>query len=328
VKTALYWKKSKDKIINCLLCPHYCVILNDKTGLCKVRKNTDGQLFTLVFEEVTSIALDPIEKKPLYHFYPGSVILSIGTNGCNLACQFCQNWEISQNPNSGRQNISSDELIKAAIKAKSIGIAYTYNEPFIWFEFVLETAQKARKAGLKNVLVTNGYVNNDPLMEILPLIDAMNIDLKSFKEAFYKNICNGDLETVKKTIKKSFGKCHIELTNLLIPSKNDSEEELTAMAKWVAGISPDIPFHISRFFAQYMMKNDPTPVATLENARKIISKQLKYVYVGNVNSTDGRNTICHKCNKLLIDRTGYSISGIKVVDGKCTECGNTIYGAF
>ena len=327
MKTALYWEKSGDKV-RCLLCPHYCLISEGENGLCKIRNNIGGTLVTTIFGEVTSTAIDPIEKKPLYHYLPGSMIFSAGTNGCNLACQFCQNWEISQTPDSGRHQMSSDEIIKAALNAKSFGVAYTYNEPFIWFEFVLETAKKARKAGLKNVLVTNGYINNDPLMELLPYIDAMNIDLKAFKQVFYRDICKGDVETVKSTIIKSFEKCHIELTNLLIPSQNDTEEELNAMANWVADISPDIPFHLSRYFAQYQMKSSPTSIVALEKAREILSKTVNYVYIGNANVKDGSTTKCYKCKNLLVTRTGYSISNIKIVNGKCGYCGNSIYGTF
>jgi len=327
VKTALYWEKFNGKV-KCVLCPHNCIILDEKQGVCKVRNNADGTLVTSIYGEITSIALDPVEKKPLYHFFPGSKILSIGTNGCNLSCRFCQNWQISQNSDSGRQSISSDEVVKAALKAKSIGIAYTYNEPFIWYEFVLETAKKAKNAGLKNVLVTNGYVNEAPLMEILPFIDAMNIDLKAFKQSFYKNICNGDIKIVKQTIIKSFKKCHIELTNLLIPSQNDTEEELNAMAEWVAGVSTEIPVHLSRYFPKYQMKEDSTSVPLLENAKKILLKKLKYVYIGNVDIPGSSNTVCNMCKNLLIDRTGHSVRSIKVVNGKCEKCGNDIYGNF
>jgi len=327
VKTALYWESYKDKI-KCLLCPHFCIITAGSSGLCKVRKNIDGELVSTIFGEATSIALDPVEKKPLYHFYPGSKILSAGTNGCNFSCQFCQNWEISQNSDSGRQDISAAELINTALKARALGIAYTYNEPFVWFEFVLETAQKAKKAGLKNVLVTNGYVNRAPLRELLPFIDAMNIDLKAFKESFYKNICNGGVEAVKNTIKESFKQCHIELTNLLIPSLNDTEKELQDMAEWIASISPDIPVHLSRYFPYHKMTTGATTEKSLLNARAILSKALRYVYLGNTNIEGSGLTRCHKCNKPIADRTGYSFRSLNLVKGKCGYCGNPIYGKY
>ena len=327
MQTALYWEKYNNKV-RCLLCPHNCIIAKGQSGICKVRINVDGQLVSSIYGEVTSLALDPIEKKPLYHFHPGSAILSIGTNGCNLACQFCQNWQFSQTGDSGRQKITSEEIIKEALRVGSVGIAYTYNEPFIWYEFVLETAIKAKKAGLKNVLVTNGYVNNEPLVELLPFIDAMNIDLKSFKKGFYKDICNGDVSHVKNNIISAFKKCHIEITNLIIPSKNDTVAELEELAGWVASISPFIPVHLSRYFANYKMKIDPTAVLSLQKARDVLLKQLKYVYIGNVNIENNSNTYCPGCDKLLIDRTNYAVKSIKVVDGKCKYCGNAINGVF
>ncbi|MEI6845571.1 MAG: AmmeMemoRadiSam system radical SAM enzyme, partial [Candidatus Firestonebacteria bacterium] len=281
MKEALHWEK-KGKAVHCLLCPHSCLLQEQMSGVCKVRKNIDGKLVSLIYGEVTSIALDPVEKKPLYHFYPGSRILSLGTNGCSFSCEFCQNWEISQIADTGRRRVTSAALVEKAIKEESIGIAYTYNEPFIWFEFVLETAKKVRKAGLKNVLVTNGYVNPKPLEEILPYIDAMNIDLKSFKESFYKNTCHGSLEPVKNTIVQSYKHCHIEITNLLIPGENDSTEELAELAGWIAGISTDIPLHVSAYFPQFKMKNPATTAAGVEKARIIYSKILKYVYTGNI----------------------------------------------
>ncbi len=278
---ALYWKKEKNQI-RCQLCPHCCLLYKGQTGICKVRKNIAAKMVTLIYGEVTSIALDPIEKKPLHRFYPGSKILSIGTNGCNLSCKFCQNWEISQNADSIRKKITADQLIAMALETKSIGLAYTYNEPFIWYEFVLKTAKKAKKAGLKNVMVTNGFVNEEPLRKLLPFIDAMNIDIKSFKESFYRDICHGTLEPIKKTIKTVYGKCHLELTNLIIPSKNDTDEELCEMAEWVASISTEIPFHISRYFPGHDMNIPLTPLSTLEKAKKIFEKKLKYVYLGNI----------------------------------------------
>ncbi|MFH1825189.1 MAG: AmmeMemoRadiSam system radical SAM enzyme [Candidatus Firestonebacteria bacterium] len=328
MKEALYYEKLEDKKVYCSLCPKECKILEGKTGFCQVRLNKDGDLYSTIYEEVTSLGVDPVEKKPLYHFYPGSYILSVGTNGCNLGCDFCQNWEISQVSNSGREKITSDQLLEMAEKENSIGIAYTYNEPFIWFEFVLETAIKIKNKGLKNVLVTNGFVNEKPLLEILPYIDAMNIDLKSFNGDFYKKICKGDLEKVKRTIEISAKKCHIELTNLIVPTLNDSKEEITNLVDWIAGLSPDIPLHFSKYSPRYKMDIPETPVNTLNGAYEIAKKKLKYVYLGNIYSIEGNITYCPDCKKDIIVRRGYNIAKCEINNGKCRFCNTDIRGVF
>jgi len=286
----MYFEKLDDtdeSKVHCLLCPQDCVIKPGTDGACKARRNIGGELYSLNYGRVTSISLDPVEKKPLSRFHPGSYILSAGSFGCNLKCAFCQNWSISQM--EARTNDASPEmLVKKAAELKSrgnIGIAYTYNEPFIWYEFVYETAAAAKKAGLLNVLVTNGFVREDPLRNLLPSIDAMNIDLKSFSDDFYKKICKGSLEHVKKTIMIAAAAewCHVELTTLIIPGLNDSEAEIGETASWISSISPDIPLHLSRFFPDYEMRDrPPTPRETLEKAAEIASKHLKYVYIGNI----------------------------------------------
>ena len=216
MKEALFYQALADKKVKCLLCPHGCIVSPDKTGFCGVRQNKQGKLYSLIYGQITSLASDPIEKKPLYHYHPGEYILSLGTKGCNLACLFCQNWSISQNPDALLEPISCEQIIKQAKRDKSFGIAYTYNEPFIWYEFVLDTAILAKSQGLENVLVTNGYINPEPLDKILPYIDAMNIDLKSIDNEFYQKFCKGQLEPVLATIKSAHQACHIELTNLII----------------------------------------------------------------------------------------------------------------
>ncbi len=252
-------------------------------GTCGVRINDNGRLYSLISGKATSIALDPIEKKPLYHYHPGEYILSLGTKGCNFHCSFCQNWQISQDLNVPAEDITSEEVVQKTKESKSFGIAYTYNEPFIWYEFVLNTARLAKSNGLENVLVTNGYVNMEPLEEMLPYINAMNIDLKSINEDFYKKICKGELKPVLDCIKKSVKSCHIELTNLLIPSLNDSEEDIGRLVGWVyENAGPDTPLHFSRYFPCYKMKLPPTPRETLEMAKRIAEKKLKHVYLGNV----------------------------------------------
>ena len=247
-----------------------------------MRVNKGGILYSEVYGRIASASLDPIEKKPLYRYHPGEYIYSIGTKGCNFHCDFCQNWQISQSPDAQLEDITPEEVISRAKGLKSFGIAYTYNEPFIWYEFVLKCAKLARDNNLENVLVTNGYVNIKPLEEMLPYIGAMNIDLKAFNKEFYAKICGGRLESVLEVIKRARKDCHIELTTLIIPGLNDSEEEIREEAKWIrANAGFETPLHLSRYFPCYKMKLPPTPLETLERARDIALESLKYVYLGN-----------------------------------------------
>ncbi|ABP66785.1 Radical SAM domain protein [Caldicellulosiruptor saccharolyticus DSM 8903] len=279
---ARYYEKLENKKVRCKLCPHGCVILPGNTGFCRARKNIDGKLYSLNYGYISSIAFDPIEKKPLYHFYPGSSILSIGTFGCSFRCQHCQNFEISQLiPNVFE--VDTERLIELAKKDKDcIGIAFTYNEPTIWFEYVLDVAKKFKEEGFKTVLVTNGYLNEEPLLELLEVIDAANIDLKAFNDEFYKKVCSGDLESVKRFIEICNKKIHIEITTLIIPTLNDSEEEVENLAKWLSSIDDRIPLHLTRYFPRYKMTLPPTPKETLFKLREIAKKYLMYVYLGNI----------------------------------------------
>ena len=283
MKEALFYEKQKGKQIRCFLCPHYCQIKDGAKGFCGVRSNQDGQLFSLNYGRVSSLALDPIEKKPLYHYHPGEFILSIGTVGCNLSCLFCQNWNISKDVAAPTEAMTSQEIVEKAKQLRSFGIAYTYNEPFIWYEFVYETAQLARKAGLENVLVTNGYVTLDPLKKLLPLVDAMNIDLKSIRDDFYKKVCSGSVAEVLETIRLAVKSCHVEVTNLIIPTLNDSDEDLEDLVEWIrANAGDEVVLHFSRYFPCYKMSLPPTPKETLMRAEGIAKKKLKHVYLGNV----------------------------------------------
>ncbi|MFH0840123.1 MAG: AmmeMemoRadiSam system radical SAM enzyme [Candidatus Omnitrophota bacterium] len=283
MKEALYYKLERDKI-RCELCPNDCLIADGKKGMCKVRVNKANTLYTEVYNRATSIALDPIEKKPLYHYHRGEYILSLGTKGCNFACPWCQNWSIAQGENVLTHDTTKEEVVRKAREAGSFGIAYTYNEPFIWFEFVLECAEFAKKSGFENVLVTNGYVHKEPLYEILPYIGAMNIDIKSIEEEFYKEHCLGKLEPVLENTKIAKEKgVHIEITNLIIPTLNDSEKNVGKLVDWVyANLGAETPLHFSRYFPCHKMKLPPTPRETLERAKEIADKKLKYVYLGNV----------------------------------------------
>ena len=283
MKEALYYERLDNKRVRCNLCPYECNIPPSGKGACGVRLNKDGTLYTSVYGKTTGISLDPIEKKPLYRYHPGEYILSLGTRGCNLHCEFCQNWHISQEAGGPTENITPEEIIERAHALGSFGIAYTYNEPFIWYEFVLDTAKLARANGLENVLVTNGFVNTGPLEGMLPYINAMNIDLKSFDEDFYAKVCRGSLKPVLNAIKVSAKKCHIELTNLIIPTLNDSEPAIRNMVDWIYNnLGPEVPLHLSRYFPCYKATLPATPVETLIKAEKIAKEKLKYVYVGNV----------------------------------------------
>lgn len=283
MKEASYYEKLEDRAVRCRLCPHECVIADGKRGSCGVRVNRAGTLSAENYGRTTGISLDPIEKKPLYHFYPGTRILSLGTTGCNLRCAFCQNWSISQDRSVPTREITPREVVAKARAANSFGIAYTYNEPFVWYEFVLETARLARAEKLANVLVTNGYVNPKPLDEMLPLIDAMNVDLKAFDDGFYRKVCKGRLGPVLETIRRAARSCHLELTTLLVPTLNDGEEELRRLVAWIAdNVGREVPLHLSRYFPCYKMDLPPTPIESLARAERIAKERLKYVYLGNI----------------------------------------------
>ncbi len=285
---AMFYEKLDSKRVHCFLCPHHCNIPQDGRGLCGARKNMDGTLYSLNYGEISSIGVDPIEKKPLNRFHPGTYILSVGSAGCNLKCPFCQNHSIAQvKPEEiHTYHADSDEIIAKAVSLKNqgnIGIAYTYNEPSVWYEFVYETARKANKEGLLNVLVTNGYISEEPLIQILPYIDAMNIDLKAYNDRFYRELVKGGLEEVKETIRRSAASCHVEVTTLVIPGWNDSVEEMEEMSKWLAALSPEIPLHLSRYFPKYEMTDrPPMPLNTLTELKKTAGRHLRYVYLGNV----------------------------------------------
>lgn len=280
-----YYEKLDGNRVLCRLCPHHCNIRPDHTGICGVRHNREGTLYAMSYGGITSVALDPIEKKPLARFNPGSMILSVGSYGCNFKCTFCQNHSISMcKPET--IYISPEDLVQKALKLKpngNIGIAYTYNEPLISYEYVYDCCVPARENGLKNVIVSNGYIEQEPLKELLPFVDAMNIDLKSFGDDFYSKICGGVPEHVRNTIETSSKSCHVEVTTLIIPGLNDSENEMDSLVSWLASVNPEIPLHLSRFFPTYKMQDrPPTPVETIRSLVRIAKQRLKYVYTGNI----------------------------------------------
>ncbi len=319
---ARYYEK-KNGYIECQLCPHYCKIQPGKLGACRARKNESDKLWAINYGETTSVALDPMEKKPLYHFFPGSQILSIACNSCNMHCPFCQNWEISQTAVKTEQ-LSPELLLKIFHDHSSIGIAYTYTEPLMWFEYLLDVGELIHNEGGKNVLVTNGLLNEKPLLELIPLIDAMNIDLKTMDPETYKNILFGDLDTVKRTIETAHQKCHIEITNLLVTGLNDKKRDIDRLIDYVASIDKDIPLHFSRYYPNYKYDKPPTSIKRLEYAYERAKEKLNYVYLGNIPAADGANTYCPECGVLLIERM-YFRTLIKGLDGtRCASCGKEI----
>jgi pyruvate formate lyase activating enzyme len=329
LKEAMHYEKLEGQNVACRLCPHECTIAPGKYGICRVRNNIEGTLYTHNYGKISAVAMDPIEKKPLYHFFPGKYILSLGTVGCNFRCSFCQNYHIAQRgaveeAEEGSLYEASEAYLLSLIRQEEecVGIAYTYNEPSIWYEYVLDTARYIKGKGFRNVLVTNGYIGEKPLAELLPYIDAMNIDVKGFTEEYYRDVCGGSLEYVKRTVEAAASKCHVEITTLIVPGRNDSEREMDELSKWLASIKPSIPLHLSRYFPMYKMKEEPTSVETLKNLKKVAENNLEYVYVGNLQSED-TNTYCPNCKALLIKRSG-GIFIEHLDDGLCSKCGKVI----
>ncbi len=331
---AMYWKPLAKGLVRCELCPRKCLIPLGKRGYCKVRENRGGRLYTMVCDLPCAVHADPIEKKPLFHVLPGTKSFSIATAGCNLGCRFCQNWTISQYPPEQTNNyyLPPKDVVEMAKRSNCPSIAYTYTEPTVFYEYMLETARLAKESGIMNVMHSAGYINEEPLREICKYLDAANIDLKAFTERFYGELCDATLEPVLNTLKilKEEG-VHTEITNLIIPTKNDSPEEIKKMCKWIVkNLGKEVPIHFSRFSPQYRMRNlSPTPVKTLEMAEKIAREEgLRYVYIGNVPGHRGENTYCPNCNRLLIQRMGFHVLGNHVVEGGCKYCKAKISGVW
>ena len=333
MKEAMFFEKLDDKRVKCNLCRHHCVIEDGKKGICRVRENHGGVLYSLVYRKLISENIDPIEKKPLYHFYPGTTSFSVATVGCNFRCLNCQNYEISQLPKGIGQivgrDVAPEKIVEDALSHSCKSIAYTYTEPTIFFEYAYEIAKIATQKSLKNVFVTNGYTTREALTTIKPFLHAANVDLKSFSKETYKKLCGARLENVLDCIRsyKEMG-IWIEITTLVIPEINDSESELRQIAEFIKSVGPEIPWHVSRFYPRYrLIEKPPTPVDTLRMAREIgLEVGLRYVYEGNVPGEGGENTYCYTCKKVLIKRYGYQIIENNIVNLKCPECNTTIDG--
>jgi len=332
---AILYEKLDNKKTKCNLCRHECTIKQGKRGICGVRENIDGILYTLVYDKVAAKGVDPIEKKPFFHFYPGSKAFSIATMGCNFACSHCQNSTLSRSPADhgmiSGESMAPDEIVRAAIDNRCKSISFTYSEPTVFAELAIDTAKLAKTKGVLCTFVTNGYQSSALIKELTGLIQGANIDLKSFSKEFYKKVCNANLKGVLDTVKRMYDAgVWIEITTLLIPGLNDDPFEIEALAKFIYDIDPEIPWHISRYHPSYKMHDHPpTPVAGLAKARTIgMDAGLHYVYTGNVPGDEGENTLCSNCKTVVIHRVGYTIRASFLENGCCSMCGTKAAGLF
>ncbi len=320
--------------VRCQLCPHRCVLAEGERGICRVRENRGGKLYTFVYGNPCAVNIDPIEKKPFYHFLPGTLAFSLATAGCNLRCQYCQNYTISQHPpeETENRNAPPEAVVAATAQGGAPTIAYTYSEPMMFYEYMLDTARLARRYGLRNAVVSAGYINAEPLRELCQAVDAIKIDLKGYNDDFYRTICGGTLAPVLEAIRTIYEMgVHLEIVNLVVPTLNDDPTELRALAKWVLEtLDPDVPLHFSRFHPDYQLLNlPPTPVETLEAARQsALDAGLHYVYLGNVPGHEGNHTYCPDCGQMIVQRAGMSTTALHIVDGECEFCHAPIAGVW
>jgi pyruvate formate lyase activating enzyme len=323
---AAWWHPQENGQAVCTLCPVGCRLRQGQEGPCGTRANRQGTMVPLHYGRLASLSLDPIEKKPLYHFHPGRPILSVAAPGCNLHCQFCQNWNLSQERGQATRQITPEQLVQAARQENSVGLAFTYSEPLVWFEFVRDTSRAIHQGGLKNVLVTNGYLNREPLAELLPFIDAANIDLKSMDDRFYRRVCKARLEPVLAAVEQFLSAgVHVELTNLVIPGHNDSDEQLARLVDFVASQEQKhgraIPLHFSAYHPAWKMKAPATPRATLLRAREIAARRLPWVYLGNLMGSEGRDSHCPQCGHEAVTRSGFQAAVAITPGASCPRCG-------
>ncbi len=331
---ASFYEKLPHKKIRCKLCPRECVIDDAERGYCGVRENRGGVYYSLVYARPCTTHIDPIEKKPFFHFLPGTMAFSMATAGCNVNCKFCQNWQISQaRPEQIRSIYMPPERVAdSARDSRCVSIAYTYSEPIVFYEFMRDTAKAARRKGVKSVVVTGGYIAQEPLKELCTLVDAIKVDLKAYSEDYYKNLVNGELRPVLDALvtMKEAG-TWTELVYLVVPTLNDSDSELQGLVRWIkTELGPDVPLHFSRFYPQYLLKNlPPTPISTLERAKQIADAEgLHFVYIGNVPGHQAENTYCPGCGEIVIERTGYLIKTNKIRNGRCSGCDELIPGVW
>ncbi len=323
MKEARYWH-TEGSALRCELCPWHCLIREGKAGICQARVNHQGRLVAGMYARITACHLDPIEKKPLYHVKPGRAILSVGSGGCNFKCGFCQNWDISQViPDT--MEAQPKDVAEKAVAVDSCGVAYTYNEPIINIEYVMDCARQVKAKGLINVMVSNGFINPGPLEDLIPLIDAWNIDLKSMDDSFYREVCHGHVGPVKATIKRVSQSSHVEVTHLMVPDRLHSLEQVRDLAAWLASCSPSIPLHLTRYYPQYHYHEEATDVDFMHQAYGAAKQYLKWVYLGNIPGDEG-NTFCPQCGQLLIERRGYRNLNILLKNNHCPQCGADFYG--
>jgi pyruvate formate lyase activating enzyme len=328
------WHAGKPAIVKCLLCAQTCSIQPGERGKCRARINVQGELRSLVYGRPVSINIDPIEKKPFYHFLPGSAAYSLATAGCLLRCKFCQNWEISQSSPEDFDTpfIAPERIVQSAANRQSPIIAFTYNEPTVFMEYLADIASLARKQKLRSVLVSCGFMNSEPLKEMCGLLDAIKIDLKGYSQDFYHEVCGAELQPVLNSIRQvARSGVHLEIVNLVVPTLNDSEIMLKGLVDWISGeVGPDVPVHFTRFHPDYRLLNlPPTPVGTLERFRDYaMSKGLHYVYIGNIPGHEGNNTYCPQCGKMIIQRSSFFLEKMHLKDGCCEFCGNKIAGVW
>lgn len=320
---ARYYTRLENDHCRCDTCPRGCIIKPGKHGYCLSRKNNAGRLISALYGKVAAVQSDPIEKKPLYHFMPGSSILSIGTVGCNLGCRYCQNWHLSRG-DAATRGLTVQQVVDRAVQEGSGGIAYTYNEPLVWYEFVFDCCTLARERGLKNVFVTNGSLNPKPFDALLPLVDAMNIDLKG-DERFYRELTDSPRNPVLRNIRAASDIAHVEVTNLLVTGQNDAPDQIEELVDFIAGVDPRMPLHFSRYFPNYKFEAAPTSLDAMQQAYAIASAKLNFVYLGNVRSDQGQDTVCPRCSTVAIRRSGYWTQVLAVNrDGCCATCQNDL----
>lgn len=326
MREASFYEKLSDKKVRCMLCPNNCVIGNGCIGKCRVRKNIDGTLYSVVYGKISALNLDPVEKKPFYHYMPGKNVATIGSYGCNLSCTYCQNYQISQTAGdeSEYENVMPETIVKKIIGIKNnIGIAFSYNEPTVFYEYMKDIAVIVKKTGMKTLMVTNGYINPEPLQESFEFIDAYSIDLKSFNDGFYRSICGGTVEPVKETIKAcvKYGK-HVEIENLVINENSTDMTEFEELVKWIAfECSPDVPLHINMYHPAYKMSSQPVTIEKLEKMRETALKYLNFVYIGNIAGNRFGETICPQCGRSVVIREGYN----RIIHSGCNEKGECIF---